>query len=58
MSASELGKKLADVETELASEFAVRKRTGKPSNIGKYRALKRLKARILTIQRLRQKKEG
>lgn len=49
-SSQELTDKLAELEKEIHSENASVKTTGKPRNAGKYRELKRLRARILTIQ--------
>lgn len=45
----ELKLKLAEVEKEIHSENASVKTTGKPSNAGKYREVKKVRARINTL---------
>lgn len=45
----ELKKKLAEIEQEILAEYGARKTTGKPSNPGRYRELRKLRARIKTI---------
>jgi ribosomal protein L29 len=49
MPLAELQKKLADAEEELLAELRTRKSSGKPANPGKYRELRKLRARIKTL---------
>ena len=49
LSVSELKAKLSEMESLIASEVHSMKASGRPSNSGKYREAKRLKARILTF---------
>jgi len=50
MPASELKAKLEEIEKELAtSRFEAKQGTGKLQNAGRFRALKRLRARIKTF---------
>ncbi len=55
MNPGELKAKLAEAEAEVAAELSAMKSSGRPSNAGRFREAKRLKARILTL--LTQKKE-
>jgi len=49
MPVAELQKKLSDTEDELLAELRTRKSSGKPANPGKYRELRKLRARIKTL---------
>lgn len=49
MSADALKQKLGELEAELTRERGMIKGTGKPSNAGKYKEMRRLKARIKTL---------
>jgi ribosomal protein L29 len=50
MSASEMKAKLEEIEKELmTTRFEAKQGTGKPQNAGRFRALKRLRARIKTF---------
>ena len=49
MPVAELQKKLGEVEDELLAELRTRKSSGKPANPGKYRELRKLRARIKTL---------
>jgi large subunit ribosomal protein L29 len=49
MTVENLQSKLSEVEKELLRELGQRKTAGRPSNAGKYRELKRLRARIKTL---------
>lgn len=44
-----LKKKLAEIEQEILAEYGTLKATGKPSNAGRYKELRKLRARIKTI---------
>ncbi|MEM0475297.1 MAG: 50S ribosomal protein L29 [Candidatus Norongarragalinales archaeon] len=49
MSNADLQNKLAELEAELLAELRTRKTSGKPANPGKYREMRRLRARIKTL---------
>jgi ribosomal protein L29 len=49
MPLAELQKKLAEIEDELLAELRTRKSSGKPANPGKYREMRKLRARIKTL---------
>ncbi len=49
MPVAELQKKLGEIEDELSAELRTRKSSGKPANPGKYRQLRKLRARIKTL---------
>ena len=49
MSVSELKAKLSETETSIANELHSMKASGRPSNAGRYREAKRLRARITTF---------
>lgn len=49
MTLDSLRKKLSDVEVEILTELRARKSAGRPSNAGKYRELRKLRARIKTL---------
>lgn len=55
MNSSDLKVKLAEAEAEITAELSAMKSSGRPTNAGRFREAKRLKARILTL--LTQKKE-
>jgi len=49
MGAPELKEKLREAEGEISAELAAMKSSGRPSNAGRFREAKRLRARILTL---------
>ena len=49
MSVAEMQKKLVETEDELLAELRTRKSSGKPANPGKYREMRKLRARIKTL---------
>jgi len=51
-----LKEKLVEVEKELRAEQAARKSSGKPDNPGRFRELKKARARIKTLLSSRKKK--
>ena len=51
----EMEKKLEEVETEIVRESGLRNNTGRPNNPGKYRELKKVRARIYTLMSLKAK---
>jgi len=53
LSAGELREKLKEIEREISSELSAMKTSGRPSNPGRFRGAKRLKARILTLLTLK-----
>ncbi len=55
-STPDLLKTLEEIEQEIIAEYGALKTTGKPSNAGRYRELKRLRARIKTILNQRKHK--
>ncbi|MFH0836277.1 MAG: 50S ribosomal protein L29 [Candidatus Micrarchaeota archaeon] len=57
MPEAELKAKLADVEKEVDQERASTKATGKPKNAGRFKELRKVKARILTILKQREIKK-
>jgi len=46
MKKDELVKKLEEIETELKNENAAKSTSGKPTNVGKYREMKNVRARL------------
>jgi len=56
LSTLDLLKTLDEVEQEIIAEYGALKNTGKPNNSGRYRELKRLRARIKTILNQRKHK--
>ena len=56
MGVAELKAKLSEVETELRMQQGALHNTGKPQSTGRLRALKKLRARILTFLSQREKK--
>ncbi len=51
-----LNEKLAEIGKELRAEQAARKSSGKPDNPGRFRELKKARARIKTLLSSRRKK--
>ncbi|MEM4255312.1 MAG: 50S ribosomal protein L29 [Candidatus Norongarragalinales archaeon] len=49
MASADLKSKLKEAEGEIAAELSAMKSSGRPSNAGRLRSAKRLKARILTL---------
>lgn len=49
MPVAEIQKKLGEIEDELLAELRTRKSSGKPANPGKYREMRKLRARIKTL---------
>ncbi len=56
LGADALKEKLSEIEKELRAEQAARKSTGKPENPGRFRELKKGRARIKTLLRQQEKK--
>ncbi|NYZ77926.1 50S ribosomal protein L29 [Candidatus Micrarchaeota archaeon] len=55
-STPEVLKTLGEIEQEIITEYGALKTSGKPANSGRYRELKRLRARIKTILNQRKHK--
>lgn len=55
-STPDLLKTLDEIEQEIITEYGALKTSGKPANSGRYRELKRLRARIKTVLNQRKHK--
>lgn len=58
LAAPELGKRLGELRVELSKERAKLAMTGAPTKTGRIRELRRVVARILTIESMKKKQHG